>query len=64
MWTRQPSCSELEGQSSVPSASRTGLARIGPRIPSGRRWAFDHVFPPSPDFISIPHQRDGVGPTL
>src|SRR6266487_4036493 len=63
-WTRQPSCSVLEGQSNVPSANHTGLFLIGPRMPSGSRRGAVHVGPPSAELIIMPHQRDGFGPTL
>src|SRR5688572_22781056 len=48
----------------VPSASRTGLFLIGPRIPSGKRRASPHVRPSSFDVRIIPHHARGFGPTL
>src|SRR4029450_11668885 len=48
----------------VPSASRTGLFLMGPRMPSGRRRASLHVFPASCDVRIIPHHVCGLGPTL
>ena len=49
---------------SVPSASRTGLFLIGPRMPSGRRRASLQVRPLSRDVRTMPHQVCGLGPTL
>src|SRR6188508_3129709 len=64
MWTSQPSFSVLDPASSTPPASSTGLARIGPRMPSGSLIAGDHVRPSSVDVRTIPHQVSGLGPTL
>ena len=63
-WTRQPSCSLLEGLSQEPSASSIGLFLIGPRMPSGRRRGSDQVVPPSSEAMTSPHQRLGLRPTL
>src|SRR2546427_12029972 len=56
--------SVLLGLIIVPSESRTGLFLIGPRMPSGRRRASDHVRPWSREVRTMPHQRCGLGPTL
>ena len=45
MCATHPACSVLDPASSVAGASSTGFARIGPRMPSGRRIAADHVRP-------------------
>ena len=63
-WQRQNSASVLDGQSSAPSGSSTGLFLIGPRMPRGRRSGADQLRPPSCERISMPHQRRGLGPTL
>src|SRR5262245_24099931 len=64
MWTIQPSFSVLDPARSTPPASSTGLARIGPRIPSGSLIAGDHVRPSSLDVRTSPHHASGLGPTL
>ena len=56
--------SVLLGAMMVPSASRTGLFLIGPRIPSGSRRASLHVRPSSADVRTMPHHSRGLGPTL
>src|SRR5688572_20614087 len=56
--------SVLVGLISVPSRSRNGLFLIGPRMPSGRRCASLHVWPPSFDVRVMPHHVCGLGPTL
>src|SRR5262245_41253890 len=56
--------SVLLGARSVPSARRTGLFLIGPRMPSGNRRASLHVRPLLRDDRAMPHQRCGLGPTL
>src|SRR6266498_1046469 len=53
-WTRQPSCSVLEGQSNVPSRSAMGLFLIGPKMLSGRRRGAPQVLPPSAEVMSMP----------
>ncbi|MNN24709.1 hypothetical protein D3C81_1381500 [compost metagenome] len=56
--------SVLDGDTQVPSARMTGLFLIGPSTPSGKRRGADHVWPPSGEVITIPHQLKGSGPTL
>src|SRR5437868_3596075 len=56
-----PADSVLLPASRVPSASRTGLFLIGPRMPSGRRRASLHVRPLSREVRAIPHQVWGLG---
>src|SRR5258706_16252937 len=56
--------STLVGQRMSPLASWTGLFLIGPRMPSGRRRAVLHVWPPSADVLISPHHFCGLGPTL
>ena len=63
-WQCQNSASVLDGQSSAPSGSSTGLFLIGPSMPRGRRAGSDQLRPPSCERISMPHQRRGLGPTL
>src|SRR5690606_13320795 len=64
MWTLHPSCSELDGQSSTPLSSITGLFFTGPMNPSGSFLGADHEMPLSPETISSPHHSEGLGPTL
>src|SRR5882762_8899142 len=67
-WTRhvlgRSGDSVLLELTSVSSESRTGLFLIGPRMPSGRRRASDHVRAWSCEVRTMPHQRCGLGPTL
>src|SRR4029453_196197 len=60
----RPTDSVLLGATIAPSAARTGLFLIGPRMPSGSRRASLHVFPPSREERSMPHHSEGLGPTL
>src|SRR5438552_4951444 len=61
--TTQPSCSVLDPASSPPG-SPTGLALIGPSIPSGSLTAADQVRPASSDMRARAHHSRGLGPTL
>src|SRR5262245_10044208 len=63
-WARQPLSSVLDGHSSSPPSSSIGLFLMGPRTPFGSRRASLQVFPPSVEVLSMPHQAEGLGPTL
>jgi hypothetical protein len=54
----------LEPATIVPSASWIGLFLIGPRMPSRRRRGSVQLSPPSVDAVTMPHQVEGLGPTL
>src|SRR5688572_1597229 len=56
--------SVLLGAMIVPSAKRTGLFLMGPRIPSGSRLGVPQVRPESEDVRTMPHHARGFGPTL
>src|SRR2546428_13814521 len=56
--------SVLLGLITVPSAKRTALFLIGPRMPSGKRRAPDHVRAWSREVRTMPHHRCRLGPTL
>src|SRR5216683_5496443 len=67
-WTRhvlgRSGDSVLLGLIIVPSERRTALFLIGPRRPSGKRRAPDHVRAWSREVRTMPHHRCGLGPTL
>ena len=59
-----PLPSTLEGSKRFPLSNKTGLFFIGPKKPSGNFSGSDHESPPSLERINMPHQVDGLGPTL
>src|SRR4030095_3629124 len=67
-WTRHAfsgtADSVLLGASTEPSAIRTGLFLMGPRIPSGSRRASLHADPLPRDVRIIPHHSRRLAPTL
>src|SRR5579864_1507856 len=61
----QVSCASTEDPLTiVPSSSTSGLARIGPSSPAGRRSSLDHVLPSSSLYMRPAAHSPGEGPTL